>query len=142
MAGQNSKYFTWTFRSLDEGPVMSSIGLPLDAKSVAEPSPHVDLLILVGGANVEKHSSARHLAVLRSFASRGIPILGLCTAAYTLAAAGLMSERKVSLHWRYQASFSERFFDVVLLNSPFYWDGKFGTSAGGISAIGLNARRD
>jgi len=62
---------------------------------------------------------------------------GLCTAAYTLAKAGLLSQKKATIHWENQDSFTEEFHDIELTKSVFIVDGNRMTTAGGTSSIDL-----
>ena len=62
---------------------------------------------------------------------------GLCTAAFTLAKAGLLDGKKATIHWENQDSFSEDFEDVTLTKSVFVVDGNRMTTAGGTSSIDL-----
>jgi len=74
---------------------------------------------------------------LRRGARRGVPVGGLCTAAYSLAKAGLLNDKKATIHWENQDSFLEEFEDVNLTKSVFVTDGKLFTTAGGTASIDL-----
>ena len=74
---------------------------------------------------------------LRREARRGVPVGGLCTAAYSLAKAGLLNDKKATIHWENQDSFLEEFEDVNLTKSVFVTDGKLFTTAGGTASIDL-----
>ena len=69
--------------------------------------------------------------------AKGPLIGGLCTAAYTLAKAGLLDGKRATLHWQNQDSFSEEFPEVELTKSVFIVDGIRVTTAGGTSSIDL-----
>lgn len=62
---------------------------------------------------------------------------GLCTGAYLMAEAGILAGHKATIHWENQASFRERFFDVVLVNAPTVIDRARFSTAGGTSSIDL-----
>ena len=68
---------------------------------------------------------------------KGLSVGGLCTAAYTMAKAGLLNGRRATIHWENQDSFTEDFDEVELTKSVFIKDGKFMTTAGGTSSIDL-----
>ncbi len=77
------------------------------------------------------------LGWLRREARKGMMVGGLCTAAFTLAKAGLLDGKKATIHWENQDSFSEDFEDVTLTKSVFVVDGNRMTTAGGTSSIDL-----
>ena len=62
---------------------------------------------------------------------------GLCTAAYTLAKAGLLDGKRATIHWENQDSFAEEFEEVKLTKSVFVIDGNRMTTAGGTASIDL-----
>ena len=96
-----------------------------------------DTVMLCGGINVQAASTKRVLNWLRREARKGVTIAGLCTAAYTLAKAGLLDGRKATIHWEHQDSFLEEFPEVDLTKSVFIVDGARITTAGGTSSIDM-----
>ena len=61
----------------------------------------------------------------------------MCTAAFTLARAGILDGKRATTHWENQDSFSEEFVEVDLTKSVFIIDGNRMTTAGGTSSIDL-----
>ncbi|MEP4194924.1 MAG: GlxA family transcriptional regulator [Aliishimia sp.] len=96
-----------------------------------------DVLVICGGIGVQDATTKKLLSWLRREARKGVAIIGLCTAAYTLARAGLLDGKKATIHWENQDSFSEEFDDVELTKSVFVVDGNRMTTAGGTSSIDL-----
>jgi len=82
-------------------------------------------------------SSKKLLNWVRRETRKGLSVGGLCTAAYTMAKAGLLNGRRATIHWENQDSFTEDFDEVELTKSVFIKDGKFMTTAGGTSSIDL-----
>jgi len=66
-----------------------------------------------------------------------LAIAGLCTAAFSLAKAGLLDGKRATIHWQNHDSFSEEFIEVELTKSVFIKDGNRWTTAGGTSSIDL-----
>ena len=56
---------------------------------------------------------------------------------YILARAGLLDNRRVTLHWEHQPAFSEDFPDIAVAPSLFEIDGNRITCSGGISALDM-----
>ncbi|MEM9578776.1 MAG: GlxA family transcriptional regulator [Pseudomonadota bacterium] len=96
-----------------------------------------DTVLVCGGIDVQLGTTKRVLGWLRREARKGVMVGGLCTAAYTLAKAGLLDGKKATIHWENQDSFSEDFEDVELTKSVFVVDGNRLTTAGGTSSIDL-----
>lgn len=96
-----------------------------------------DVVMVCGGIDVHTATSKRLLGWLRREARKGVAMAGLCTAAYTLAKAGLLNGKKATIHWENQDSFSEEFPEVELTKSVFVVDGPRLTTAGGTSSIDL-----
>jgi transcriptional regulator GlxA family with amidase domain len=96
-----------------------------------------DTIMLCGGIDVQAATSKKLLGWLRREARKGPPVAGLCTAAFTLAKAGLLDGKRATIHWENQDSFAEEFPDVELTKSVFVVDDKRLTTAGGTSSIDL-----
>jgi transcriptional regulator GlxA family with amidase domain len=96
-----------------------------------------DTVLVCGGIDIKRATSKRLIAWLRREARKGLVIGGLCTAAYTLAKAGLLDGKKATIHWENADSFAEEFDEVKLTKSVFVVDGTRMTTAGGTSSIDL-----
>ena len=97
-----------------------------------------DATVLVcGGLDVQKATSKKVLNWLRREARKGLGVGGLCTAAHSLAMAGLLDGKRATIHWENQDSFGEAFDEVELTKSVFVIDGNRMTTAGGTSSIDL-----
>ncbi|MGX9354196.1 GlxA family transcriptional regulator [Roseobacteraceae bacterium S113] len=96
-----------------------------------------DTILICGGVDVQAATTKRVLSWLRREARKGIAVGGLCTAAFTLARAGLLEGKRATIHWENQDSFSEEFDEVELTKSVFVVDGNRMTTAGGTSSIDL-----
>ncbi|WP_127112058.1 GlxA family transcriptional regulator [Shimia sediminis] len=96
-----------------------------------------DTVILCGGIDIQAATSKKLLAWLRREARKGVRVGGLCTAAYVMAKAGLLDNKKATIHWENQDSFAEEFPEVELGKSVFAMDGNRLTTAGGTSSIDM-----
>lgn len=99
-----------------------------------------DTIILCGGLDIARATTKPVLNWLRRESRRGAAIGGLCTAAYTLASAGLLDGKRATIHWENADSFTETFEDVSLTKSVFVADDNRMTTAGGTSSIDLMLR--
>jgi transcriptional regulator GlxA family with amidase domain len=69
--------------------------------------------------------------------AQGAAIGGVCTAAWILAEAGLLNERKCAIHWENLPGFAERFPEVDVQSVLFEADQNIYTSAGGTSSLDM-----
>ncbi len=96
-----------------------------------------DTMLICGGVDVQAASTKRLLGWIRREARKGLIVGGLCTAAFSLAKAGLLDGRRATIHWENSDSFTEEFEDIQLTKSVFVIDGNRLTTAGGTASIDL-----
>lgn len=100
-----------------------------------------DTILVCGGVNVAKAATRPILGWLRRAARRGARIGALCTGAWVLAEAGLLTGKRATIHWENQDGFAEKFPDTQLIRTVFVEDGNYLTAAGGTAAIDLILRQ-
>ena len=96
-----------------------------------------DTIIICGGTSIGENTPSTLLAWLRKEARKGIGIGGVCTGTYVLAKAGLLSDRKCTIHWENRESFLEDFPGLELSNHVFTIDTKRYCAAGGTASTDL-----
>jgi len=91
-----------------------------------------DTLVVVGGEGARTRGdeiTIQHL--IRHLAPRARRVVGVCTGAFILAAAGLLEGRRVTTHWRWCAELAHRYPGLQVEPEPIYLrDGNIWTSAG------------
>jgi transcriptional regulator GlxA family with amidase domain len=96
------------------------------------------VLVPACAREVQRRPPEPVLDALREAHARGARIASICTGAYLLAAAGLLTGRRATTHWMNALDFAHRFPDVVVDPTVLYVDdGDVLTSAGTGSAIDL-----
>jgi transcriptional regulator GlxA family with amidase domain len=95
------------------------------------------MVVVCSGINVEEYGSKTIYAWLREEYNRGVAIGGLCTGAYILAAAGLLSNRRCAIHWENLPGFAEAFPKANVFADLFEVDQNIYTCAGGTAALDL-----
>ncbi|RSN51747.1 AraC family transcriptional regulator [Actinomadura sp. WAC 06369] len=97
-----------------------------------------DTVIVPNRPDPEAEPAPAVLAAVRRAAARGARLVGLCTGAFVLAAAGVLDGRRATAHWRWADAFRARFPDVRLEPDVlFVDDGDVLTSAGSAAALDL-----
>ena len=131
------KLYDWTFIGESEEFVSCSAGTQFKLDNPLVELHRDDTSLLCGGTAIQASTTKKLIGWLRREARRGLVIGGLCTAAYPMAKAGLLDEKKATIHWENQDSFAEEFLEVELTKTVFVCDGNRYTTAGGTSSIDL-----
>jgi transcriptional regulator GlxA family with amidase domain len=131
----------WTVMSGDGGPVRASCGTEVQVDSDFRDPRAFDYLVVVGGllheAPQADEATDRYLL---GAAEAGVPLIGLCTAVFTLIRLGLMSGRQCCVSWYHYWDLKKTFPDVTpIADHLFVVDGPRITCAGGTGAIDLAA---
>lgn len=127
-----------TVASATGGLIRTSAGLALMSEPIQGLS-DIDTLIVVGGSGV--HAAAREPALvdwLTAHAGGIRRVCSVCTGTFILAAAGLLTRRKVVTHWGSCKLLQDRFPDLTVSPDAIYErDGPIWTSAGVTAGIDL-----
>jgi transcriptional regulator GlxA family with amidase domain len=136
--------YQWRLASVDGKPVAASNGVlcavntSLDEerrKMSGQERP--SMVVVCSGINVETAGSKTVYGWLREEYNRGVAIGGLCTGAYILAAAGLLSNKRCAIHWENLPGFAEAFPKANVFADLFEVDQNIYTCAGGTAALDL-----
>lgn len=136
--------YQWRLASLQGSPVRASNGVECAVDTSLENerrkmtgADRPSMVILCSGVEVEQHSNRTLFAWLREEYNRGVAIGGLCTGAYLLAAAGLLSNRRCAIHWENLPGFAEAFPKANVFADLFEVDQNVYTCAGGTAALDM-----
>jgi transcriptional regulator GlxA family with amidase domain len=119
------------------GPVRSSAGMTLETEPFGDPA--FDTVIVGSITEMDMPSSdATMIAFVQEAAKASRRVASICSGAFVLAEAGLLSGRRATMHWAHAASFRARFPDVRAEEDRiFINDGPVWTSAGMTAGIDL-----
>ncbi|MDV3123591.1 helix-turn-helix domain-containing protein [Mycobacterium sp. 21AC1] len=110
----------------------------LSADAGLEALAEADIVIVPNRPDVLEPSRPALLAQIRDAHVRGARLVGLCTGAFTLAEAGILDGRRVTVHWQLIDEFVQRFPNIqVQPDVLFVDDGDVLTSAGSAAALDL-----
>lgn len=99
--------------------------------------PGLDLVLVCAGGNPAAYRSKPTFAWLRRLARRGAVVGGVSGGPFILARAGLLDDRRCTLHWEHAPAFQEAFPDVELTRSLFEIDNDRITCSGGIAGLDM-----
>jgi len=136
--------YRWRLASADGKPVPASNGvlcavntsLDEERRKMAGPE-RPSMAIICTGMDVEKYHNKSVFAWLREEYNRGVAVGGLCTGAYVLAAAGLLSNKRCAIHWENLPGFQEAFPKANVFADLFEVDQNVYTCAGGTAALDM-----
>lgn len=126
--------YDWVVVSEDGVPVSSSSGVSVNVDIGLTDVPDRLQLMVCSGNDAIGTTTPDTLAALRRHVRFGGTVGGICTGAAVLAQAGLLADRKFTLHWENQPSFVEVYPDLIPTGRRFEVDGTLWTSGGGAAA--------
>jgi transcriptional regulator GlxA family with amidase domain len=136
--------YTWRLASLDGKPVCASNGVEVNVDTSLEQERHhlsgskrPSMMFACSGINVEEAENKSFFAYLRECKNSGVTVGGLCTAAYLLAAAGLLKGKRCAIHWENLPGFQEKFPTADVYADLYEMDGNIWTCAGGTAALDM-----
>ncbi|MEV8488366.1 helix-turn-helix domain-containing protein [Streptomyces sp. NPDC052002] len=122
----------------EEGPLRTTGGLELTAPYGLEAISRAGTVVVPAWRSITSPPPAAALDALRRAHEEGARIVGLCTGAFVLAAAGLLDGRPATTHWMYAPTLAKRYPSVhVDPRELFVDDGDVLTSAGTAAGIDL-----
>ncbi|WP_298851960.1 GlxA family transcriptional regulator [uncultured Sphingomonas sp.] len=129
--------YRWSHVSVDGGPCQASNGATiLPDLAVGDPFA-CDALFVFAGGDPTLFDDADTFGWLRQMAARGAVMIGVSGGAYVLARAGLLENRRATVHWEYREAFVEAFPSTICEPGLFVFDGRRVTCAGGMAGMDL-----
>ncbi|PZT69423.1 AraC family transcriptional regulator [Streptomyces sp. SW4] len=122
----------------EDGPLRTTGGLELTAPHGLEAISRAGTVVVPAWRSITSPPPQEALDALRRAHEEGARIVGLCTGAFVLAAAGLLDGRPATTHWMYAPTLAKRYPSVhVDPRELFVDDGDVLTSAGTAAGIDL-----
>ncbi|WP_200263227.1 helix-turn-helix domain-containing protein [Streptomyces sp. HSG2] len=122
----------------EDGPLRTTGGLELTAPQGLDAIARAGTVVVPAWRSITSPPPEEALDALRRAHEEGARIVGLCTGAFVLAAAGLLDGRPATTHWMYAPTLAKRYPSVhVDPRELFVDDGDVLTSAGTAAGIDL-----
>lgn len=130
--------FAWDVISRDGGEVVASNGMTLAASCALAEAPMTPSLAVCASFAPEDAVDDALLAWLRARAAQNCVLGGMDTGGFVLAAAGLLDDQTVTLHWECLPEFRARFPRVDAVESLYEVTPEGFSCAGGSAAIDMS----
>lgn len=132
--------YSWKMLSESGAAVRASDGLSVNVDHQiydVEALAGVDALLVCGGWNIGRNTSAPIVRWLKSIAQEGIGFGSTCTGSYVLAKAGLLNGYRCSVHWENMGPLADQFPNTHVSRSVFTIDRNRYTCSGGTSPVDM-----
>ncbi len=131
-------WYRYSVCGVEPGPLRAAGGLTVSADQGLAVLEKADLIVVPGWRAIDAEVPKALIDALCAAHQRGARIMSLCSGVAVLAAAGLLRNRRATTHWRYIASISERYPDILFDAGVLYMDeGSILTAAGSAAGIDL-----
>lgn len=139
IANQNSgeRLYDWSFMSTQGGAVRANNGMIVDETLAIGATALPRFVIVCSGNEPTQHLTRPVMNWLRRLAAHGSVLGALDTGTFALAAAGVLSGYRVTLHWEAIPVFRDAYPDVDVVEQIFVVDRERVTAAGGVSSLDL-----
>ncbi len=129
--------YRWWHAAPGGEPVLASNGVAIIPDCGTDKDRAADMVFVCAGGNPATFDDRSVFAWLRRLARKGVVIGGISGGPYILAKAGLLDQRRATLHWEHLPAFREAFPDIEVVPSLFEIDGSRISCSGGISALDM-----
>jgi transcriptional regulator GlxA family with amidase domain len=129
--------FEWVISTEDGNSVISSNGVEVAANGDLEDLSSCRMVFACGGIDIQKHAHKKIINALRHVERRGAAIGAICTGTYLLAVAGLLNDRRCTIHWENHDGLVEEFPELDVTNDLFEIDGDRVTCSGGTASLDM-----
>lgn len=129
--------YAWRLLSGDGAPVRASNGVTVAVDGAFGDAGALDVALVCGGLDIERHNHRDLIAWLRRLASFGTAIGAVCTGSYVLAQAGLLDGHLCTIHWENDPGLRAAFPALNVSQELFEIDRGRLTCAGGTAAIDM-----
>ncbi len=135
MAGE--QLFSWVIATPDGGAVSASNGVVVAGGSGPEILQDCRIVFACSGLDIKSLATREILNVIRRLDRNGAIIGAICTGTYLMAAAGLLDDRRCTIHWENIDGLAEEFPLLEITNELFEIDDTRITCSGGTASLDM-----
>jgi len=131
------KLFEWMVASPNGISSTASNGVDVHTDTNPEDLQQCRMVFVCSGVNVRENTTKAILNLIRRLDRNGAIIGAICTGTYVMAAAGLLDNRRCTIHWENIDGLAEEFPDLYITNDLFEIDGNRVTCSGGTASLDM-----
>jgi transcriptional regulator GlxA family with amidase domain len=131
------KLFEWMVASPNGISSTASNGVDVHTDTNPEDLQQCRMVFVCSGVNVRENTTKAILNLIRRLDRNGAIIGAICTGTYVMAAAGLLDNRRCTIHWENIDGLAEEFPDLDITNDLFEIDGNRVTCSGGTASLDM-----
>ncbi|WNJ99546.1 GlxA family transcriptional regulator [Thalassospiraceae bacterium LMO-JJ14] len=135
LAGQ--EHYRLSAYALHPDVARTSSGAQIPVQPLAAAGTDLDIVLVCAGGDPSHWNHPGVLDRLRTLARGGVRIGGISGGPYLVAAAGLLENRRFTIHWEHAPAFMEAFPDLVPEKSRYVIDGNRITCGGGVAPLDM-----
>lgn len=128
---------SWSVVTHSDAPVASSSGLRMAPDMLCADAGACDLLVVVGGDRFREDAADPCLRKSLRLSRQAAVVIAADTGSWLMAAAGLLGQRKATIHWQLLAEFAETFPRTKVLHDRYVRDKAYWTCGGASTALDL-----
>ncbi len=129
--------FSWYVSSPNGQPIKASNEIIVNTDGCSSKLIECKLVFVISGIDIKLHTNLQTLNLIRKLDRHGVIIGGISTGTYLLASAGLLNEKRCTIHWENNYSLIEEFPMIEVTNELFEIDDMTITCSGGTASIDL-----
>jgi AraC family transcriptional regulator, transcriptional activator FtrA len=130
--------YRFAVAAADPPPLRALGGIRIEVDGGMELLKEASIIVVPGWRDIDQPPPQHVTEALRAAVKRGARAMSICSGAFLLAHAGLLSGRRATTHWRYTERLQQLFPDIRVEPDVLYVDeGQVMTSAGSAAGIDL-----
>ena len=133
----NKILFEWVVANPDGLGSTASNGMLIQSDTGIEALQECQIVFVCAGVRVRENTDKAILNLIRRLDRNGAIIGAICTGTYVMAAAGLLDDRRCTIHWEFIDGLSEEFPNLDITNDLFEIDGNRVTCSGGTASLDM-----
>ncbi len=134
------RMFSWDIVSFDGPEVIASNGMRTTVATDCSNLGRAEYVFVMGSWGTERYDNPALLAWLRKRSRAGEMICGVEMGSWIVALAGLLDDKRATIHFSWLSGFRESFDRVNVHECLFTMDGKVMTCSGGLAGVDLMLR--
>ncbi len=133
----NRELYRWYVMTEDDGSVLCSCGVKITPDTDLKDVPRTGSAFVCAGIEPSETVSQRTINWISRQRAFGCKVGGICTGAFALARAGLLKNKRFTLHWENQPAFKELFLELEPSENLYENDEGLLTCGGGSAATDM-----